>query len=263
MGIVNVTPDSFSDGGHFSHFKNACQQADKLISEGANIIDIGGESTRPGANEVSLHEELARVIPIIEYISHKHKKVWVSIDTSKPDVMKQAIAAGADMINDVRALQAPGALEVAAHLQVPVCLMHMQGEPKNMQLSPNYHDVIQEVTHFFEARIQACLSAGIKRENIILDPGFGFGKSLGHNFELLGRLSEFHVLGLPLLIGLSRKSMFGHLLGRDVSNRLSASLAGNLLAAQAGAHILRVHDVLEMQDVLTVFNESQQFKLKT
>lgn len=260
MGIVNVTPDSFSDGGSFSQFEKACQQVDKLIAEGAKIIDVGGESTRPGANEVSLQEELARVIPLIEYVQNKHQDIWISIDTSKPEVMEQAIMAGADMINDVRALQMPDALEAAARLQVPVCLMHMQGEPKNMQASPKYQDVIQDVKAFFELRVQACLKAGIKRENILIDPGFGFGKSLRHNFELLGRLSEFHVLGFPLLIGLSRKSMFGHLLDRDVSERLSASLAGNLLAAQAGAHILRVHDVLETQDVLTVLNESRQFK---
>ncbi|MCL1124717.1 dihydropteroate synthase [Shewanella surugensis] len=261
MGIVNVTPDSFSDGGAYSQFDNACQQADKLITEGASIIDIGGESTRPGADVVSAQEELARVIPLIEYISRKYKSVWISIDTSKPEVMERAVAAGADLINDVRGLQAPNALEMAASLQIPVCLMHMQGEPKNMQASPQYQDVIQAVKDFFQQRIQACIEAGIKREHIILDPGFGFGKSLGHNFELLGRLSEFNVFQLPLLIGLSRKSMFGHLLDRDVSQRLPASLAGNILAVQAGAHILRVHDVLETQDVLKVLNETKRFEV--
>lgn len=257
MGIVNVTPDSFSDGGAFSQFDCACQQADKLIAQGASIIDVGGESTRPGADEVSVQEELNRVIPLIEYLSQKHNSIWISIDTSKPEVMEKTVAAGADLINDVRGLQAPNALEMAARLQVPVCIMHMQGAPKNMQTSPKYQDVITEVKDFFQDRIQACMNAGIKREHIILDPGFGFGKSLGHNFELLGRLSEFNTFELPLLVGLSRKSMFGHLLDREVSQRLAASLAGSLLAAQAGAHILRVHDVLETQDVLQVLTKTK------
>jgi dihydropteroate synthase len=259
MGILNVTPDSFSDGGQFSSFKLACDHADAMVAQGARCIDIGGESTRPGAAEITLEEELSRVIPLIEYVAKNHD-VWISVDTSKAEVMEVAVNAGADLINDVRALQEHGALEVAAKLQVPVCLMHMQGQPRTMQASPEYVDVVDDIKVFFEARIKACLNAGIKRENIIIDPGFGFGKTLSHNYELLNRLSEFKVLGLPILIGLSRKSMMGNLLNRGVSERLAGSLAGVLLAVQGGGHIFRVHDVPQTLDVLKVIEATEHYE---
>ncbi|WP_133407871.1 dihydropteroate synthase [Parashewanella tropica] len=255
MGILNATPDSFSDGGQFNTYETACQHADEMIEQGAKIIDIGGESTRPGAPDVSLEKELARVIPVIKHVSHKD--VWISIDTSKPEVMKQAVEAGAHLINDVRALQEPGALEMAASLDVPVCLMHMQGTPRTMQTAPKYQDVIEDIAAFFEERIKACIDAGIKREHIILDPGFGFGKTLEHNLAILKYQKEFHRFDSPVLIGLSRKSMFKHLLDRDVDERLAGSLAGALISAQQGAHIIRVHDVAETADVLAVVEACQ------
>ncbi|WP_428847802.1 dihydropteroate synthase [Shewanella abyssi] len=256
MGILNVTPDSFSDGGEFSSFETACHQADNMVAHGAIFIDIGGESTRPGAKDVSEADELARVLPLIEYVAKTHD-VWISIDTSKPVVMRAAVAAGAHLINDVRALQEPGALAAAAELGVPVCLMHMQGQPRTMQHAPVYDDIVKEISSFFEERITACLEAGIKRNNIVLDPGFGFGKSLAHNYQLLQRLAEFSAFELPLLAGLSRKSMFGQLLNREVSQRLSASLAGNMLALQAGANIVRVHDVRETADMMAVLSATK------
>ncbi len=260
MGILNVTPDSFSDGGEYSSFELACRHADEMVEQGATFIDVGGESTRPGAAEVNLREELSRVIPLVEYIA-QHHDVWISIDTSKAEVMKQAVEAGAHLINDVRALQEPGALEMAAKLQVPVCLMHMQGLPRSMQNAPIYDDVVNDIKQFFEQRIQACCDAGLKREQLLIDPGFGFGKSLAHNYELLNRLDEFKSLGLPILVGLSRKSMMGNLLHRDVSERLAGSLAGAMLSAQRGAGILRVHDVPETVDVLKVLNATRSFGL--
>ncbi|UJF23028.1 dihydropteroate synthase [Shewanella sp. OMA3-2] len=253
MGIVNVTPDSFSDGGEFSLFERACKHVDYIIDQGASIIDVGGESTRPGAAEITVEQELARVLPLIKYIAAKHD-VWISIDTSKPEVMQQAVAAGASLINDVRALQLPGAIEMAAALNVPVCLMHMQGQPQTMQNSPEYQDVIVEVSAFFEQRIFACEAAGIARSQIILDPGFGFGKTLAHNYRLLATLSQLRQFNLPILIGLSRKSMIGDLLARSTSERLAGSLAGALIAAQQGAQIIRVHDVPETVDVLKVMS---------
>ncbi|NKF49702.1 dihydropteroate synthase [Shewanella sp. WXL01] len=253
MGIANITPDSFSDGGQFESFKKACEHVDYMVAEGAVIIDVGGESTRPGAKAVSVEEELERVIPIIKYTAEKHD-VWISVDTSKPQVMEQAVLAGAHMINDVKALREPGALEVAAKLQVPVCLMHMQGSPETMQDAPAYVDVVEEVLHFFEQRIVACEAAGIDRSNLILDPGFGFGKTLEHNYRLLACLPRFHELHLPLLIGMSRKSMIGDLLERPVEQRLAGSLSAALIAAQQGAQILRVHDVAETSDVLRVMS---------
>ncbi|MCK8045702.1 dihydropteroate synthase [Shewanella sp. 1CM18E] len=259
MGILNVTPDSFSDGGEFSSFETACQQADLMVAQGAKIIDIGGESTRPGAKDVSAEEEIERVIPLIEYVSKTHD-VWISIDTSKAVVMEAAVNAGAHLINDVRALQEPDALDTAARLQVPVCLMHMQGQPRTMQDSPEYKDVIADISEFFSERIDACIQAGIKRENIVLDPGFGFGKTLSHNYELLHRMAEFEAFKLPILAGLSRKSMFGQLLGREVSQRLSATLAGNMLAIQAGAKIVRVHDVQDTCDMMAVLEAAKNFK---
>ncbi|MCU8021583.1 MULTISPECIES: dihydropteroate synthase [unclassified Shewanella] len=258
MGILNVTPDSFSDGGQYSSYELACQHADDMVAQGAGMIDIGGESTRPGAAEVSLADELARVIPLVKYVA-AHHDVWISVDTSKPEVMRQAVAAGAHLINDVRALMEPGALEAAAELQVPICLMHMQGEPKSMQFAPTYHNVIEEVSVFLTERIEACLRAGIPRELLILDPGFGFGKSLEHNYELLAKLDCFALFDLPILIGLSRKSMIGNLLAKPTSERLAGSLAGAMIAAQKGAHIIRVHDVTETVDMLKVLQATQAY----
>lgn len=258
MGILNVTPDSFSDGGQYSSFELACQHADTMVSQGAQFIDIGGESTRPGADEVSLDAELARVLPLIEYVAAKHD-VWISIDTSKPEVMRQAVNAGAHLINDVRALMAPQALEMAAQLQVPVCLMHMQGKPRTMQLAPDYQNVIADVASFLTERIQACIAAGISREQLLIDPGFGFGKTVEHNYELLAKLQHFQQFDLPILIGLSRKSMIGELLGKPIGERLAGSLAGAMLAAQNGAQIIRVHDVAETVDVLKVLQATQAY----
>lgn len=251
MGILNVTPDSFSDGGQYHALDAAFQQAQKMVADGVTIIDIGGESTRPGASAVSLEEELARVIPIIERISAQ-LDVIISIDTSKAQVMRQAIAAGAHIINDVRALQEEGSLQAAAELAVPVCIMHMQGQPSNMQDAPAYQDVTAEVASFLEQRILDCVNAGIKRENIILDPGFGFGKTLEQNYQLLADTAVFHQFSLPVLIGVSRKSMIGNLLQCDESLRLAGSLACAAAAAADGAQILRVHDVRETADVLAV-----------
>ncbi|MCP3130013.1 dihydropteroate synthase [Shewanella sp. KJ2020] len=258
MGILNVTPDSFSDGGKFSSFELACKHADEMVAQGAKIIDIGGESTRPGAADVSVADELARVIPLVEYVA-KHHDVWISVDTSKPEVMRQSVAAGAHLINDVRALMEPGALETAAQLNVPICLMHMQGEPRCMQSAPEYQDVVADVSEFLTERIQACLDAGIPREHLLIDPGFGFGKTLEHNYELLAKLETFAQFELPILIGLSRKSMIGNLLGRPTSERLAGSLAGAMIAAQKGAHIIRVHDVPETMDMLKVLQATQAY----
>ncbi|MBW3531456.1 dihydropteroate synthase [Shewanella sp. NKUCC06_TVS] len=258
MGILNVTPDSFSDGGQYSSYELACQHADDMVAQGAGMIDIGGESTRPGAAEVSLADELTRVIPLVKYVA-AHHDVWISVDTSKPEVMRQAVAAGAHLINDVRALMEPGALEAAAELQVPICLMHMQGEPQSMQFAPTYHNVIEEVSAFLTERIEACLRAGIPRELLILDPGFGFGKSLEHNYELLAKLDCFAQFDLPILIGLSRKSMIGNLLAKPTSERLAGSLACAMIAAQKGAHIIRVHDVTETVDMLKVLQATQAY----
>ena len=258
MGILNVTPDSFSDGGKFSSFELACQHADDMVAQGALIIDIGGESTRPGAADVTVEDELARVIPLVEYVA-KHHDVWISVDTSKPEVMRQAVNAGAHLINDVRALLEPGALEAAAQLNVPICLMHMQGAPRSMQTAPEYRDVVADVTEFLRERIQACIDAGIPRERLLIDPGFGFGKTLEHNYELLAKLERFEQFELPILIGLSRKSMIGNLLARPTSERLAGSLAGAMIAAQKGAHIIRVHDVPETVDMLKVLQATQAY----
>lgn len=251
MGILNVTPDSFSDGGKYTQFDYALEQVEQMIANGASIIDIGGESTRPGAEAVSDNDELARVIPVLKAIKQRFNIV-VSIDTSKASVMRAAIDAGADMINDVRALQNDGCLTAIANSNIPVCLMHMQGIPKNMQNSPSYDHVINDIIVFFQQRIDTCISAGIARERLILDPGFGFGKTLEQNFYLLANLSKFNQLGLPLLVGLSRKSMIGNLLNREVEQRLAGSLATAIIAAQQGAHIIRVHDVQETVDALKV-----------
>ncbi|KPZ64025.1 Dihydropteroate synthase [Pseudoalteromonas sp. P1-16-1b] len=258
MGIVNVTPDSFSDGGQFFNTTAALNHAMQLLDEGATILDIGGESTRPGAPDVSLEDELQRVIPLINAIREQSDCV-ISIDTSKAEVMRQAIEAGADIVNDVRALQEPGAIEVVAQYpEVAVCLMHMQGQPRSMQNNPHYDDLASEINDFFNQRIAACEAAGIKQSQLILDPGFGFGKTLKHNYQILAQFNDYAQLGLPLLAGLSRKSMIGNLLNRDTKDRLAGSLAGALIAAQNGAHIIRVHDVKETADVLGVYQACKQ-----
>lgn len=249
MGILNVTPDSFSDGGRFNQSDNALKQALRMQQEGAELIDIGGESTRPGATLVSLDEELARVIPVIEKI-REHSEVAISIDTSKPEVMLAAIKAGASMINDVNALHADGAVEICAKYQVPVCLMHKQGAPQTMQDNPQYDDVVDEVKQYLVSRIQHCIAAGIKVENIIVDPGFGFGKTLENNLCLLKEINQFCTLDVPVLVGISRKSMFGQLLGREVDERLVASTSAVVISYQKGARFFRVHDVAETCDAL-------------
>ena len=258
MGILNVTPDSFSDGGQFLDPKIALKRAVQLLDDGATILDIGGESTRPGAPDVSLEDELARVIPAIKAI-RQHSDCVISIDTSKAQVMEQAILAGADIVNDVRALQEIDALEtVAQYEDVAICLMHMQGQPRSMQSAPHYDNLFADINMFFSERIKACETAGIKFERLILDPGFGFGKTLSHNYQILARFDDFNKLGLPLLAGLSRKSMIGNLLNRDTNERLAGSLAGALIAAQNGAKIIRVHDVKETADVLGVYQACEQ-----
>ncbi|WGV99828.1 dihydropteroate synthase [Vibrio sp. YMD68] len=258
MGILNVTPDSFSDGGEFSSLGPAIVQADKMIAAGVSIIDIGGESTRPGAPDVSLDEELNRVIPIIRAIRER-SDVWISIDTSKAEVMEQAILAGADIINDVRALQEPGALDVAAKAQVPICLMHMQGQPRSMQNNPHYSDVIEDISAFLSERVQACEAKGIDASKIILDPGFGFGKTLEHNYHLLAHLDKFHQLGMPILAGMSRKSMIFRLLDKKPAECMVASVTCATIAAIKGAQIIRVHDVeetLEAMKIITTMNNN-------
>ncbi|AUB84038.1 dihydropteroate synthase [Candidatus Thiodictyon syntrophicum] len=252
MGILNVTPDSFSDGGRFQSRPAALERAQAMVAAGADLIDIGGESTRPGAQPVPLTEELARVIPVVAALAGS-LAVPISVDTSKPEVMRAAVAAGAGLINDVCALRAPGALESAARLGVPVCLMHLLGEPGTMQVAPGYGDVVAEVRAFLAARVDACIRAGIPRERLLIDPGFGFGKTLAHNLALLAHLEVLTDLGVPVLVGLSRKSMVGALTGRAPGERLAASLAAALLAVQRGALILRVHDVAETRDALLVW----------
>ncbi|BDU36174.1 dihydropteroate synthase [Vibrio nigripulchritudo] len=254
MGILNVTPDSFSDGGKFNRIDHALEQAHSMIQAGARIIDIGGESTRPGAPEVSLQEELNRVIPVITALRAK-SDVWISIDTSKAEVMKQAVEAGADIINDVRALQEPGAIEVAAGAGVPVCLMHMQGQPRTMQSNPKYQDVLLEVGEFLNERVTACEKAGIKKEQLILDPGFGFGKTLAHNYHLLANLEKFHQFGMPLLAGMSRKSMIFKLLEKQPAECVVGSVTCASIAALKGAQIIRVHDVPETVEAMKIINK--------
>jgi len=253
MGILNLTPDSFSDGGKWLDKTAAVQHALAMQEAGADIIDIGGESTRPGAGAVSLQEELDRVIPVIESIAPQ-LQVPVSIDTSKPEVMCEAIAAGAGMINDVYALRMPGALGTAARLGVPVCLMHMLGDPRVMQNSPVYDDVAKEVKDFLLERAKRCEENGIPRKMIVLDPGFGFGKTLQQNIELFHALPDMISSGYPVLVGVSRKSMIGQLTGRDIEGRLAGSITAAALAAQMGAGIIRVHDVAETRDALKVAN---------
>ena len=259
MGILNVTPDSFSDGGKFTSFDHALKQVEQMIADGADIIDIGGESTRPGAADVSEENELARVIPLLKAIKSRFD-IKVSIDTSKAAVMSQAIEHGADIINDVRALQNEGCLAVLAQSNVPVCLMHMQGMPRTMQENPKYDDLIKDIKQFFINRIQICEDAGIERDRIIIDPGFGFGKTLAQNYQLLAQLSRFNDLGLPLLSGTSRKSMIGDLLQRNVSDRLAGSLTTAIIAAQNNASIIRVHDVKETVDALNILSITAKYQ---
>lgn len=251
MGILNVTPDSFSDGGRFDDPRLALRQAAKMAEGGAAIIDIGGESTRPGAENVSEQQELDRVLPIIESV-RTVTDVPISVDTSKPGVMRAAVAAGASMINDVASLRADGALAAAAELGVPVCLMHMRGEPRTMQDDPRYDDVVAEVASFLESRIEACVAAGISEERIVVDPGFGFGKTRDHNVELLANLRQLRVRERPVLVGVSRKSTLGELTGRAVDERMPASIAAAVIAVLQGADIIRAHDVRETVDALTV-----------
>ncbi|MCU0833446.1 MAG: dihydropteroate synthase [Chromatiaceae bacterium] len=251
MGVLNLTPDSFSDGGVFFRPEDALCRALRMVEEGADIIDVGGESTRPGAEPVTADQEIARVVPLIAALAPS-VSVPISIDTSKPEVMRAAVAAGAGLINDVRALRLPGALEAASEAGVPVCLMHMQGEPGTMQAAPSYHDVVAEVGAFLGERMDACVTAGIPRERLVIDPGFGFGKTLAHNLALLADLPALAALGAPVLVGLSRKSMIGALTGRPTSGRLAGSLAAAVLAVERGARVVRVHDVAATVDALRV-----------
>lgn len=252
MGILNTTPDSFSDGGRYTTLDKALERAEKMIAAGVSIIDIGGESTRPGAPDVMLEEELQRVIPVVKAIRERNPAVWISVDTSKAEVMRQSVAAGADLINDIRSLTEPGALEVAAEANVPVCIMHMQGQPKTMQNAPQYDDVLADVEAFLVERMAVCEAAGIARENIILDPGFGFGKSIEHNYHLLANLEQFHRFGLPVLAGMSRKSMIFKLLDKQPADCMVASVTCASIAAMKGAQIIRVHDVEETLEAMTI-----------
>lgn len=251
MGILNVTPDSFSDGGRFNHLDEALRQAQQMLADGASYIDVGGESTRPGAASVGVQEEIDRVLPIIERL-RAETDAKISLDTCKTQVMAEGLKHGVNMINDIRALQDDGAVDLLAQHQADICLMHMQGEPRTMQHEPRYDDVVIEVKSFLQERVRTCEAAGISKERLFLDPGFGFGKSVRHNYQLLQRMQAFHELQLPLLIGVSRKSMLGHVTGREVQDRLPASLAAATIAAMKGARIIRVHDVRETVDAMKV-----------
>ena len=251
MGVLNVTPDSFSDGGRYAGLDAAVARAERLVEEGAAIVDVGGESTRPGASPVSAEEEIRRVVPVIERLTSRIA-VPVSVDTSKPEVMRAAVDAGAQMINDVRALRVPGALAAAAASGVAVCLMHMQGEPDSMQAAPSYEDVIADVRSFLDARVAVCLSAGIPRERICIDPGIGFGKLLEHNLALLAGLSRIGERSLPIVVGVSRKSLVGIITGRPPADRLAGSIAFAALAVTLGANIVRAHDVAATVDAVKV-----------
>jgi dihydropteroate synthase len=256
MGIVNVTPDSFSDGGRFFDASTAIAHAHRLIEEGADLIDIGGESTRPDASEVSLDDELARVLPVVDALSEA--PVALSIDTSKAEVMRAALSRGASVINDVRSLSEPGALDVVTQSDCGVVIMHMQGTPQTMQIDPRYVDVTAEVSAFLRDRCKQIESAGIARDRIALDPGFGFGKTHAHNFELLAHLGEVAALGRPLVIGISRKGMLKHATGRSVGERTMASAAAALIALERGARIVRVHDVAATRDALAVWQTTRE-----
>ncbi len=251
MAILNVTPDSFSDGGKYNSIELALAQVDKMIKAGVSIVDVGGESTRPGAPDVSLEEELRRVVPVIKAIREKYD-VWISVDTSKAEVMRQAIDAGADLINDIRSLQEPGALEVAAEASLPICLMHMKGQPRTMQVDPHYDDLMGDVSAFLEERIAACEAAGIDKSQLILDPGFGFGKTIEHNYHMLAHLEKLHEFGLPILAGMSRKSMIFKLLDKPAAECTNASVVCATIAAMKGAQIIRVHDFEETIEAMKV-----------
>ena len=257
MGILNVTPDSFSDGGRYNTVEVALARAREMVADGAAFIDVGGESTRPGATPVSVEEELERVCPVVEAIA-RDLGVVVSVDTSSPQVMAEVVKLGAGMINDVRALQRDGAPEVVANAGVPVCVMHIQGEPDTMQDDPRYRSVRREVSSFLTERMRVIEKAGVRPDNIILDPGFGFGKSPQHNLQLLASLEQLQLLGHPILVGMSRKSMLGHITGRDVSERLPASLAAATISAMKGASIIRVHDVRETVDAVKVVTAMEE-----
>ncbi len=257
MGVLNVTPDSFSDGGKFLATDAAIRQAERMFEAGAAIVDVGGESTRPGAERISEDEELERVIPVIEAISDG-TDIAVSIDTSKPGVMRAAVAAGASMINDVYALRQEGAVDAASELGVAVCLMHMQGEPGTMQEIPDYQDIPGDILDFLSERVAVCRDAGIQDETLVVDPGFGFGKTHEHNVHLLASLERFQELGMPLLVGLSRKRTLGALTGKDVEERLAAGIAAAVLAVERGAHIVRTHDVDETVDALKIASAVMQ-----
>lgn len=257
MGILNVTPDSFSDGGRYNTVEIALARAREMVADGAAFIDVGGESTRPGATPVSVEEELERVCPVVEAIA-RDLGVVVSVDTSSPQVMAEVVKLGAGMINDVRALQRDGAPEVVASVGVPVCVMHIQGEPDTMQDDPRYRNVRREVSSFLTERMRVIEKAGVRPDNIILDPGFGFGKSPQHNLQLLASLEQLQLLGHPILVGMSRKSMLGHITGRDVSERLPASLAAATISAMKGASIIRVHDVRETVDAVKVVTAMEE-----
>ncbi|KGQ42244.1 dihydropteroate synthase [Gallibacterium anatis] len=256
MGILNVTPDSFSDSGKFFSLDKALYHTEEMLKQGASIIDVGGESTRSMAEEVTLQQELDRVIPVVEAIRQRFD-CWISVDTSKAEVMKAAADAGMDLINDIRALTEENALQTAAELDLPVCLMHMQGQPKTMQANPEYQNVVEEVLAWLLQRAEICEQAGVRKENIILDIGFGYGKTLQHNYQLLNHLEQFVATGYPLLIGLSRKSMIGNLLQKDVNHRLVGSVAGALISVMKGAHIVRVHDVEATVDALKVWQATK------
>jgi dihydropteroate synthase len=264
MGILNVTPDSFSDGGSYNNLDKALFHAEEMIKQGAVLIDVGGESTRPGAAAVSLQEELDRVVPVVEAI-HQNLEAIISVDTSTPQVITQSAAVGAGLINDVRALQREGALAAAAATGLPICLMHMQGQPNSMQQAPSYDDVVNDIHAFLAERITACANAGIERSRLLLDPGFGFGKTLEHNYQLLNELESFHQLGLPLLVGVSRKTMIGKVLqdkafqDRPADQRLYGSLAAAVIAAMKGSAIIRVHDVAATFDALQVVAATKEF----
>ncbi len=260
MGVLNVTPDSFSDGGLFRGVDAALARAEQMLHEGAAIIDVGGESTRPGAESVSLQEELDRVCPVVERLA-ANLDVVVSVDTSTPEVMRQSLALGAGLINDVRAFQRPGALAELAGSQAAICLMHMQGEPQSMQQAPSYTSVLAEVKDFLAGRVKEVRSAGVAQECIVLDPGFGFGKTLQHNYLLLDGLSALQSLGYPLLVGVSRKSMIGAVIDRAPQERMAGSLAGAVLAMERGAKILRVHDVAPTVDAVKIVHHMQQVRL--
>jgi len=259
MGILNVTPDSFSDGGEFIAADAALAQAKRMVADGAGIIDVGGESTRPGAAIVSIEDEIARVVPVIQAI-HSEFDIPISIDTSKPEVMRAAVKAGAGLINDVRALQVSGAMQAAVDCNVPVCLMHSQGTPQTMQNDPQYENVVTDVMAFLLERVEACEQAGIARDNLILDPGFGFGKRATHNLQLMKHLSKLIEQGLPVLVGVSRKSMIGKLLNVSVEERLAASLSLAAISVWQGAKIIRSHDVRETVQAIMMCDHVMKVK---